>query len=938
MRALWAAGFLLRRLRAEVGVVAILVALVALTSFLFAGAPRLFNHAADAALIDQLRSASVTDRNIQLSSTSVSPTDGSLDAVDRLGATYQSALPESIAGLVTQRRFSITSPRFVLPEPPRYRTYISLSYQDGLEEAIRMVAGRMPASNAEPLPDATLEFDEEPPPPLPVPPPRIEIALSEATAAEVGVDIGATLGATLDGADPTLRSFVIRRIDAEFKVVGIFAIVDPNADVWFAHRSLQRPDIGGSDEFPIVYGTGLIAPDAYPDLTASGLPLQFAWRYFVAPERADVGQLDRVVPDLRRMQSLNADATFGPFLETPLLLRTGLVGIIERYLAARSAAEAVLSVAAIGPFALAVGAIAMVAILLVVRRRPSLDLARGRGASALLVLAAQLWEGALLAGGAALIGLVMALQIVPGRASSLSTTLALATAAAAAVALVLATLPAVRRRLGPVHREDAAVLPTSPRRLVLELTGVGLAVAGVMLLQQRGLVIGDTEGGEVVRLDPFLAAVPVLAGLAVGTVAMRLYPLPIRAFSWLAARRRDLVPVLGLRNVGRHSAAANLPLLVLMLTAAFGAFASVVLSSIDHGQVDAARAQVGADYRIELNGASSGRLGDPTAIDGVDAVAAAWLDQAATFSDSSSQRSQVMIDAVDAEAYEKVVEGTSVAITWPRGFSDQEAGAGQLGTREAPIPAIVSQRLPSGSGPLAPRDTFTVEVGIHELSFVVVDRRASFPGVRQDAAFVVVSLDLLQQAQRDAPLSPNILFVRAPGEVEAELAALASQSPSSTLISRYGRYEELRSAPLVAMVTGGFRIALLVAVFYAALAIVAALTLTAARRSQDLAFLRTLGLSARQAAGLTVLEQGPPVILALVPGVALGIWIAVLLASGLGLSAFIGAEATFAIDVNWGEIALVGGALVMLVTIAGLASTWLARRAQAIDALRLGGD
>ena len=47
MGSVWAAGFLLRRLRAEVGVVALLVALVALTSFLFAGAPRLFNLVAD---------------------------------------------------------------------------------------------------------------------------------------------------------------------------------------------------------------------------------------------------------------------------------------------------------------------------------------------------------------------------------------------------------------------------------------------------------------------------------------------------------------------------------------------------------------------------------------------------------------------------------------------------------------------------------------------------------------------------------------------------------------------------------------------------------------------------------------------------------------------------------------------------------------------------
>ena len=937
MRSVWAAGFLLRRLRAEVGVVALLIAMVTLTSFLFAGAPRLFNLVADAALVDQLRSAPVTDRDIQLSSITVPPGGGDpLGAMDDLGGQYQQAFPASIGPVIGERRFSVTSPRFRIPAPPRYPTFVTLRYQDGLEDAIRLVAGRMPASNAEALPIATLDFGEEPPP-LPASPPRIEIAISEATAAEIAADIGTLLGATLDGTDPIVRSFVIRRIDAEFKVVGIFAIVDPEADIWFADRHLQRPDIGGSDENPIAYATGLIAPEAVRDVTASGLPFQLAWRYFLAPERVDVGQLETMIPELQRVQSVSADETFGGFLGAPLVLRTGLLGIIGRYLAERSASEAVLSVALIGPFSLAVGAIAMVAILLVVRRRPSFELARSRGASGLLILGAQLWEATLLAGGAALIGLLLAVGIVPGRASNLSTWLALATGGAATLAMVIATWPVVRRRLGGAGREDAAVLPSSPRRLVLELTGVGLAVAGVLLLQQRGLVIGTGQVGEVVRLDPFLAAVPVLAGLAMGVVAMRLYPLPIRAFSWLAARRRDLVPVLGLRNVGRHSAAANLPLLVLMLTAAFGAFASVVLSSIDRGQVAAAWAQTGADYRIELAGSSDSGALDPTEVEGVGAVAAAYLDQAATFADSPSQRSQVVLDGVDADGYLAVVAGSPIAFSWPSGFSEV-SDAGPPGTPEAPIPAIVSRRLPSGSGPLAPGDPFTVEVGIHRLSFVVVDRAESFPGVRPDAAFVVVSLELLQLAQTEEPLIPTVLFVSGPPEVEAGLAALASDDSSSIVHSRYDRYATLRAAPLIAMVTGGFRIALLVAVFYAGFAIVAALTLTAARRSQDLAFLRTLGLSARQAMGLTVLEQGPPVVLALVPGVALGIWIAVLLATGLGLSAFIGAQGALAIEVNWAEIAFVGAALVIMVTIAGGASTWLARRTQAIDALRLGGD
>jgi putative ABC transport system permease protein len=225
------------------------------------------------------------------------------------------------------------------------------------------------------------------------------------------------------------------------------------------------------------------------------------------------------------------------------------------------------------------------------------------------------------------------------------------------------------------------------------------------------------------------------------------------------------------------------------------------------------------------------------------------------------------------------------------------------------------------------------------MTFVVVDRRASFPGMRADVAFVVAPLALIQAAYEHPPLPPSALFVRGSSGIQAQLTALlGDRSPSSVITSRFGRYEALRQAPFVAMVTGGFRIALAIAVLYAALAIVAALTLTASRRSQDLAFLRTVGLSARQALGLTIVEHGPPVVLALLPGVALGIWTAVLLAPGLGLAAFVGPDARFAISIAWGEIALIGAALVIMVTIAGATSTWLARRTRAVDALRLGGD
>ena len=63
-----------------------------------------------------------------------------------------------------------------------------------------------------------------------------------------------------------------------------------------------------------------------------------------------------------------------------------------------------------------------------------------------------------------------------------------------------------------------------------------------------------------------------------------------------------------------------------MLTAAFGAFSSVVASSLDQGQVAASYLNVGADYRIERIGIGSLDAAlTPAAISGVEAVAPVFL-------------------------------------------------------------------------------------------------------------------------------------------------------------------------------------------------------------------------------------------------------------------------------------------------------------------------
>ncbi|HYK95301.1 MAG TPA: hypothetical protein VE011_05455, partial [Candidatus Dormibacteraeota bacterium] len=661
MRSLWAAGLLLRRLRNERGIVLLIVLLVASTSFVFAAAPRLFNRVSDAALRSIDQAARPADRNLALDlNSSLTPgIDGGVASVRAHGDKLAEQIPTALAAVISARSTRITTVRFYVPNPPLVETHISLRYQDGVLDATRLVAGRWPNDlgiqlHSVPPGAAGSGSAQEPPVPL-------EIALSTSEAAAMGVKVGDRLAITLDGSDPLLGTAIqpsdvfvhgsaYRIGPAELHVVGVFEPLDPQSEYWYGDAGLLHVEQRGSEDRPIIYATAYIAPQAYPSIWQSGLPFHYEWRFLVDPQRLDAGQVDALRSDLHRLSLISGAGTGAVGTVTVL---TGLPAILDRYAAERALSESVLSIAAIGPFGLAAGAMGMVAILLARRRRATLALARGRGATGALVLGTQLWESTLIAGGGALLGLLLAVLLVPARDDPLSGLLAISVGAVAVLLLVGASWPTARQPLGQLDRDDAPVLRVPPRRLVIEATTVVVAVAATLLLRQRGLSIGPA--GSVANVDPLLASVPVLSGFAAGIVAVRLYPLPIRALGWLAARRRDVVPVLGLRTIERQPASANLPILVLLLTAAFGAFASVVASSLDHGQIVASYLDVGADYRIEKTeiGGLATAL-DPTKVAGVEAVAPGIVDPLAAFTGAPNQRASIHLVAIDPATYDQV--------------------------------------------------------------------------------------------------------------------------------------------------------------------------------------------------------------------------------------------------------------------------------------------
>jgi len=294
--------------------------------------------------------------------------------------------------------------------------------------------------------------------------------------------------------------------------------------------------------------------------------------------------------------------------------------------------------------------------------------------------------------------------------------------------------------------------------------------------------------------------------------------------------------------------------------------------------------------------------------------------------------------AVDTVALEAVNHNTPVDPQFPNELLAQDITPG-IGKSADPIPAIVSSNWLFDRG-VRVGDTFALNItSTKQVSFVVVQIRDTFPTIAPGQPFVVASLKSIQ-AYSDRPVvRVNRMYVRAPDSAFDDLTATTeTQSRAATVVSRAEEYDKVHDSPLIKGTEQGFLIGMVIAAAYSALAVAVAMALTARSRARDLAYLRTLGLSDSQVRGLIVVEQGPPVLVALVVGIALGIAIVRLIEPGIDLTAFTGPGIPVPIEVDYGAIATLAIVLIIVVGVAIAVVSQVARRANLGRSLRLGDE
>jgi putative ABC transport system permease protein len=532
-------------------------------------------------------------------------------------------------------------------------------------------------------------------------------------------------------------------------------------------------------------------------------------------------------------------------------------------------------------------------------------------------------EGLLVAVPAAAIAVVAAIALIDiGRARP--SVVAAAVVVAVAVAVLVATVVPIARSTGPERRPgDREPGRAGGRRLVLEALVVGLAIGGAWLLRERGIATTTaTVQGRPAGFDPLIAAVPALAGIAAGIIAVRLFPVAMRAASGLGRRRRGLVALLATRRAA-DGGAGSAVLLVLLATATVGAFAAVSLDNLDRGADLAAWQSVGADYRIEApNGGLPSSL-DRTKLPGAEAVASEYRGSV----EINLTGAQVMYVAVEGANLRQVLAGSPAAPDLPAGF-DQPSGSG-------PIPAIISREVAESARGVKPGDTFNLSVQGYTLPYVAAAVVDDFPGLPTDRAFVVAAREQFLARAPQASLVPTQLLVRAPASAAGPLRDFVGKvAPSITVTSQAEDAAARRASPVTGAVRSLILVAALVTAAYAALGVAAALALAGLARTQETAQLRTLGLTRRQSAALLLAEHGPVTLAAFLAGGLLGAALFAMLRPAMGLGSLVGATIEVPVVL---EPALLLAILVAMTVVVGF-GLWLGavlqRRVAPVAALR----
>ncbi len=884
------AGLLRRQFVSSPAASVAVVVIVAVCSFLAAAAPRALDALFTAELRYTVDTAGPTQRDLVANAigfpasngSDFTPMDAGLSATrDRMGDTLGAVAGDGRWVAITN---AVVTPADV-PERDAPNMKLTFLVDEHFDDVVTWVDGAAPTA---PQPNG---FDL---------PELIEFALSSQAAADLRWSVGEERTA-------------IAEIGAGTRVVltGIFDAIDPTEAYWQHVPSVLEPFLfDDGNATPIVTGMAFVDAGATVAVDQlSGSISTKAW-YPIDTAGLTFGQSSQLLQDLRSFTSAAQPVGSPSNLReiSGLNFRSGLVQALTSVSERSTATTAVVAMAAVGPFGVAIAVLALAARLVVSRRRSGLQLASARGASPAQTRGMMAIEGAILGIPVAALAIVVAVLAIPAAPPAMALLPAAILGVAPAILFAAATSPRGLRQA----RADLDERMPSRFGWIIEVVVVGLAIVSVALLLTRGLV--SSAGGVV--LDPLLIATPLLLALAACVLVLRFYPLPLAALSARLKRGPKLTGHLGSAMALRGSATPVAPVLAMVVGVAIAVFSSVLVSTLDRGTEVAASSSVGGDLRAD------GALFTPAIIATIDDVDGVAMTTGVDDAGPSVLRVDKVRDTVNLVVvdFAQLAEFRDV----PGGMTSEVDGA---------IPVLASDDLVAELEPDA-------ELLVEGKPVTIVGSGDRSTGIAAASRWMMVDASF-SQALIGLDFRPGILLVDV--TADADLAAIAdaiitATGPATEVITPAQVTREVLDSPTVS----GMRVALLIAILIAlGLAGVAvAMTFVAGGRTRGrlLSLLSTLGLSARQAGGLAAWELAPTAIVAVAIGTLLGLALPWIVLGAVDLRPFTGGGAQPAIDVPVLVVLAVIGAFTAMVAIATAAATAAGRRVSAAATLRMGEE
>lgn len=726
----------------------------------------------------------------------------------------------------------------------------------------------------------------------------IEIAMTAASAKAMGLSLGKTLPITdISLQDPATGATTYEQA----KLVGIVKPRDDAAAYWELNYQRAHPSLVslGDAGFKMT-ATAWIDPAPWREMQFSFSGDLLGW-YPSQPSVYTWTNLPTIQRQLAAFLSTPSERAL------PLQFTTRLGAVLAGIESSGSSLQTLLILLATGPLGAAIAVLVLGSELLVERRRSVLTLLSARGASPWWIRSRMALEGLAAGIPAAIVGLVAALLVTPGRMDAV----AVLGAASCAVlpALILAALARPADRVPHVRGRWRWVLEV----LVLLATAVA-----VVTLAERGVAPGG--------IDPLLVLTPLLIGLSAAVIVLRLYPLPLRALHGALRRRRGALGLIGAARSVLGIRSALIPVLVVLLGVAMTVFSAVAFQTERDGVSQAAHARAGADVSVGGAGLSTAELADIRKVAGVTDVG---MVDTAGFAGVSRDGGSEFVEVLVADT---------------ASLSALQSGL----PADARVPDLthkVGGKVPIAIGSWPDGTTtgdVSLTIGDADIDVRIVSADTSLGAAAPNSAWILIDKKNLPDGL-DTPTLRGALVAMDGGHQSGKDAAAAASAIGSiagvaaTVLSAAAQADAIRSAPGV----GGVETALIVATGVGALLAVIALVLTlvmgARERLRLVGTLRTLGFDRRQTTGLTVWEVAPIMVTGLVGGLLAGIALPFAVLAPLDLSAFTGG-AQPAIPIDPLLITAVVAVFVVVVAAVVALAVWISSRRSPASVLRVGEE